>query len=165
MALSLDELNATTQDDWEPGAQDVWYKGNVLIGTMLKGAKTWDGGLKIRQVLDYGQPMGSDFNSSSVFNTNKVSTMTAARFDYAMYYEPVVYDIDDKVQNAGKAQEIDIIFTKLDKRQKHLRYNLAYDLYNSATSGSSGRKLLGLPAMMSMNGKAVVESCTSSWPT
>lgn len=149
MALSLDELNATTQDFWEPSAQDVWYKGNVLIGTMLKGAKKWDGGLMIRQVLDYGQPMGSDFSSTSVFNTNKVQTMTAARFDYAMYYEPVVYDIDDMVQNQGKAQEIDIVFSKLDKAQKHIRYNLAYDLYNSATSGGSGRKLLGLPAMIS----------------
>ena len=151
MALTLDELNSTTQDYWEPGAQDVWYKGNVLIGTMLKGAKKWDGGLKIRQVLDYGQPMGSDFNATSTFNTNKVETMTAARFDYAMYYEPVVYDIDDMVQNQGKAQEIDIVFTKLDKAQKHIRYNLAYDLYHSTGSGTSGRKLLGLLAMMSQS--------------
>ena len=148
MAL-IDELNATTQDDWEPGAQDVWYKGNVLIGTMLKGAKPWSGGLKIRQVLDYGQPMGSDFNATSVFNTNKVSTLTAARFDYGMYYEPVVYDIDDQVQNAGKAQMVDIVFTKLDKAQKHLRYNLAYDLYHSTGAGTSGRKLVGLLGMIS----------------
>lgn len=149
MAFTLDELNATTQEYWEPGAQDVYYKGNVLIGTMLKGAKTWDGGLYIRQVLDYGAPMGSDFNATSTFNTNKVQTMTAARWTPAYYYEPVVYDIDDMVINAGVAQQVDIINTKLTKAQKHIRWNLATDLYNSSTSGNSGRKLQGLPLMLS----------------
>lgn len=149
MALTLDELNATTQEWWEKGAQDVFYKGNVLIGTMLKGAKTWDGGTYIRQVLDYGQPMGGDFNATSVFNTNKVSTMTAARWTPAYYYEPVVYDIDDMVQNAGLAQEVDIVMTKMDKAQKHIRYNLAYDLYHSTGYGTSGKKLVGLLGMMS----------------
>ena len=149
MALSLDELNATTQEWWEAGAQDVFYKGNVLIGTMLKDAKTWDGGTYIRQVLDYGQPMGSDFNATSVFNTNKVQTMTAARWTPGYYYEPVVYDIDDSVQNAGMAQEVDIVNTKLNKAAKHIRYNLAVDLYASTGYGTSGRKLVGLLGMIS----------------
>ena len=149
MALALDELNATTQEWWESGAQDVFYKGNVLIGTMLKDAKKWDGGTKIRQVLDYGQPMGGDFNATSVFNTNKVETMTAATWTPGYYYEPVVYDIDDSVQNAGMAQEVDIVNQKLNKAAKHIRYNLAYDLYNSTTYGASGRKLVGLLGMIS----------------
>jgi len=149
MALSIDELNAVTQEWWEKGAQDVFYKGNVLFGTMLKDAKTWDGGTYIRQVLDYGQPMGGDFNATSTFNTNKVSTMTAARWTPAYYYEPVVYDIDDMVQNAGLPQQIDLVAQKIQKAQKHIRYNLAYDLYNSSTAGTSGKKLLGLPAMIS----------------
>ena len=149
MALTLDELNATTQEYWEPGAQDVYYKGNVLIGTMLKGAKTWDGGTYIRQVLDYGQPMGGDFNASSTFNTNKVETMTAARWTPGYYYEPVVYDIDDMVKNAGLAQQVDIVNQKLTKAQKHLRWNLAYDLYHSTGYGTSGKKLVGLLGMIS----------------
>ena len=79
----LQELESTSQEFWDkdPIVQDVFYKGNVFIGTMLKKARTWDGGIYIRQVLDYGQPMGSDFNATSTFNTNKVQTMTAARLD------------------------------------------------------------------------------------
>jgi hypothetical protein len=149
MALTLDELNATTQEYWEPGAQDVYYKGNVLIGTMLKGAKTWDGGTYIRQVLDYGQPMGGDFSATDVFNTNKVETMTAARWTPGYYYEPVVYDIDDMVKNAGLAQQVDIINQKLTKAQKHLRSKLADDLYASTDYGNSGHKLVGLLGMIS----------------
>lgn len=150
MALSLDELNATTQDYFDSKeAQDIFYKGNVLIGTMLKGAKTWPGGVNIRQVLDYGQPMGGDFNATSVFNTNKVETMTAARWTPAYYHEPVVYDIDDMVKNAGLPAQVDIVNTKLAKASKHIRYNLAYDLYNSTGYGTSGKKLVGLLAMIS----------------
>lgn len=151
MSLPFNELEATTQEFWDkdPLVQDVYYKGTVLAGTMLKGARTWDGGLYIRQVLDYGQPMGGDFNAASVFNTNKVETMTAARWTPAYYYEPVVYDMDDKVKNAGTAQMVDVINQKLGKAQKHIRWNLAYDLYNSSTYGTSGKKLLGLPAMIS----------------
>lgn len=151
MSFTLTELEATTEEFWDndPIVQDVFYRGNVFIGTMLKNARTWDGGVYIRQVLDYGQPMGSDFSATSTFNTNKVQTMTAARWTPAYYYEPIVYDIDDMVTNVGAAQQVDIINQKLKKSQLHLRWNLAYDLYNSSTYGLSGRKLLGLPAMIS----------------
>lgn len=151
MTLALNELESTTQEFWDkdPLVQDVVYKGNALFATLLKDARKWDGGLYIRQVLDYGQAMGGDFNASSTFNTNKVETMTAARFSPAYYYEPVVYDIDDMVKNAGVAQEVDVVNQKLAKAQKHLRWNLAYDLYHSADSGNSGKKLIGLPGMIS----------------
>src|SRR5574343_2014032 len=148
MALTLGELEATSQEFGEPGAQDVYYKGNVLFNQMLKDAKPWDGGTYIRQVLDYGQPLGSDFNSSSTFNTNKVDTMTAARWTPAYYYEPVTYDIDDEVMNAGVAQQVDIVNTKLTKAQKHLRSKMADDLYASTGYGSTGRKLVGLLGMI-----------------
>jgi len=153
MAL-IEELEATTQEHWDknPIVQDVFYKGNVFIGTMLKGARPWSGGTHIRQVLDYGQPMGSDFAATSTFNTNKVSTMTAARWTPGYYYEPVVYDFDDMVMNAGPEQMVDVVAQKLGKAQKHIRYNLAYDLYYSSSYGASGRKLLGLPAMISTTG-------------
>lgn len=149
MALTLGELEATTQEFWEPGAQDIYYKGNILFNKLLKAAKPWDGGTYIRQVLDYGQPLGGDFNSSSTFNTNKVETMTAARWTPGYYYEPVTYDIDDVVQNAGVAQEIDIVNTKLTKAAKHIRSRLADDLYSTTSYGDSGRKLAGLLWMCS----------------
>ena len=50
----LTELESTTQEFWDkdPIVQDVFYKGNVFIGTMLKKARTWDGG--IYTSTDYG---------------------------------------------------------------------------------------------------------------
>jgi hypothetical protein len=150
MALTLGEIEASTREFFDSKeAQDVYYKGNVAIYRMLKKAKSWDGGIYIRQVLDYGQPIGGDFNAASKFDTNRYDTLTAARWTYAMYYEPVTYSIDDVVQNAGVAQEIDIVQNKLTKAQKHLRSNMADDFYGSSSSGGTGRKLLGLPAMVS----------------
>lgn len=149
MALTLDEIESTTQEYWEPGAQDQYYHGNVLMYMCLRKAKPWPGGTYIRQVLDYGQALGGDFNASSTFDTTKVETMTAARWTPAYYYEPVTYDIDDEVKNAGPAQQVDIVNAKLTKSQKHLRDKLATDLYASSDYGDSGKKLIGLPGMIS----------------
>lgn len=149
MAFSETELEATTRAYWEPGAQDNYYKGNVAFNMMLKDAKTWDGGKQIRQVLDYGQPLGSDFNATSTFNTNKVETMTAAYWTPGLYYEPVTFDVDDEIINSGVAQQVDIVNTKLTKAQKHIRSKMADDFYTSSSYGASGRKMVGLPGMIS----------------
>jgi hypothetical protein len=148
MALSLGEIEAATQEFWEKGAQDVFYKGNVAIYRMLRKAKPWDGGIYIRQVLDYGEPLGGAFNSASKFNTSRVDTLTAARWTPGYYYEPVTYSLDDVVQNAGVAQEVDIVNTKLTKAQKHIRSKLADDFYASTGYGGTGRSLVGLLGMI-----------------
>ena len=149
MALTVQELEATTQEFWEPGHQNIYIKGNVLFNELLRSAKPWDGGTHIRQVVYYGEPLGGDFNATSLFNTAKVEALTAARWTPAYYYEPVTYDIDDVVQNAGVAQEIDVVNAKLTQAAVNIRLSMATDLYTTTGYGTSGRKLAGLLWMCS----------------
>ena len=148
MSLSLSEINSVTQDYWEPGAHNQYFKGNALMYRVLKKGKKWDGGDYLRVVIQYGQPVGGAFNSQSRFDTTKREELNAARFAPAYYYEPVTFDIDDKVRNAGTAAQVDIVAAKLNNAQKKIRQSMALDLYNNVTQGPTGRGLLGLPAMM-----------------
>ena len=149
MALTLSEINACTQDYWEPGAHDQYFKGNALMYRILRKGRKWDGGDYLRVVIQYGEPVGGAFNSQSKFDTTKREELNAARFAPAYYYEPVTFDIDDKVRNAGTAAQVDIVAAKLTNAQKKIRQSMAIDFYNNATMGPTGRGILGLPAMMS----------------
>ena len=148
MSLSLTEINALTQDYWEPGAHDQYFKGNALMYRVLRKGKKWNGGDYLRVVIEYGQPVGGAFNSQSRFDTTKREELNAARFQPAYYYEPVTFDIDDKVRNAGSAAQVDIVAAKLSNAQKKIRQSMAIDFYNNLTQGATGRGLLGLPAMI-----------------
>jgi hypothetical protein len=149
MALTLNEINAVTQDAWEKGARDQYFKGNILAYRLLRKGKKWNGGDYLRVVLQYGQPIGGAFNAQSRFDTTKREELNAARFAPAYYYEPVTYDIDDQVRNSGDAAQVDLVKAKLDSSQKKIRQSMAIDIYGSATSGPTGRSILGLPAMIS----------------
>lgn len=150
MALTETELNAVSDVYWQSGgAVDQFFKGNVLMYRMLKKGNKYPGGKKIKQILEYGEPHGGSFNSVSTFDTNKYEEFTAAFFKAAYYYEPITYDIDDEVENAGDAQKVDLITSKLKGAQKKIRSKMADDLYASTSYGSTGRKILGLPAMIS----------------
>lgn len=149
MALSLSEINALTNDYWEPGSFDQYFQGNALMYRVLKRGRKWNGGDYLRVVIQYGQPVGGAFNSQSKFDTTKREELNAARFAPAYYYEPVTFDIDDKVRNSGTAAQVDIVAAKLSNAQKKIRQSMAVDFYNNATQGPTGRGLLGLPAMMS----------------
>jgi hypothetical protein len=149
MSLNLNEINALTQDYWEPGAHDQYFKGNALMYRLLKKGRKWSGGDYLRVVIQYGQPVGGSFNAQSKFDTSKREELNAARFAPAYYYEPVTFDIDDKVRNAGSAAQVDIVAAKLTNAQKKIRQSIAVDFYNNSTQQPTGRGMLGLPAMMS----------------
>ena len=149
MALTLSEIEALTLDNWEKGSLDMYFLGNVMLYRLLKRGKKYSGGKAIRVTIGYGQPVGGAFNSQSTFDTKKREEFNAAFFTKAMYYEPVTYDIDDQTDNAGPTAEIKIVAEKLTLAQTKIRYSMAYDFYNSSTYGSTGRSILGLPAMIS----------------
>jgi hypothetical protein len=148
MALTLSEIQSTTQDVWMPSAVDNYYTANVLVYRMLKDADKLGGGEKIRQPIWYGKPIGGAFGNNTKFDTTKRSQINAARFDWAYFYEPVTYDIQDKVENSGEAQEIDIIMTKLNNAQKAIKESMANSLYGDGVASGDEKPITGLRAMI-----------------
>ncbi len=148
MALTLDEIQSTTQEFWYPKAKDLYYTGNILMYRLLQKAQRIPGGDKIRVVLHYGPPRGGAFGPNSVFDTNRYDSFNAARFDWAAYYEPCTYDLQDKIKNAGPQQEIDIVMTKLDMTQKAIKESMTTDLYSTGVAVGDEWPMTGLLAMI-----------------
>lgn len=148
MALSVNEIEALTLDYWEPGSHDQFFRHNVLAYRLLKKGKKFDGGKKLRVQVAYGQPNGGTFNAASTFKTAKVEEHTSAFWTQAAYYEYTTYDFDDMTQNAGEAQQIDLVMDKLDKLADKIKWNMADDIYTSTSMGPNGRSIIGLLGMI-----------------
>lgn len=149
MALALDEIQSTTQDWWDKGgAHDNFFTGNILLYRLLKKGSTVDGGEKIRVPIWYGGPKGGAIGYNSTFDTTRYEDINAARFNWAIYYEPCTYGLKDKVENAGIAQEVDIVLTKLNMMQKGLKDKMADDLYGTGVAVADEKPITGLLAMI-----------------
>lgn len=147
MALTLDEMQSITQDFWFPGAVDNFYKANVLMQRLLKNGRTATGGLKIRQPIFHGNPVGGAFGENTKFDTTRRDQINAARYDWAYYYEPVTYSLKDKVENSGPEAEVSSVMTKLNMAQNAIRDSMGDDVYLSLTQGEN-KPLTGLQAMI-----------------
>lgn len=148
MALTLDEIQSITQDFWYPGAADNYFTGNVLMYRLLKNGGIATGGVKIRQVIWYGSPDGGSFGPSSTFDTTRREKMNAARFDWALHYEPVTYNIEDKIKNNGPEAEVDSVMTKLDMAQKGIKDSMADALYSTGVAIGDEWPITGLQGMI-----------------
>lgn len=148
MALELDELQSLTQDYWYPQAFDNYFTSNALTYRMIREGKKLSGGKKIRVPIYYGGPHGGAFGVNSTFDTSRFEDHNAARFDWAMYYEPVSYNIKDKIENSGEAAEVDLIMNKLKMAQKGIRDSMAAGVYGDGTGVAGTDNITGLRAMI-----------------
>lgn len=146
MALSLTELQAVTDVYYaDKKATDIYFQGNILLYKLMggeMGGNLVPGGKTIDVPLEYGEVPSQSFDAGTVFNTTKAEILNKAQFPWAAYQATVVYDLDDKRQNSGEAQIVDIIETKLRNAQKTIRKAMATALYTSAAV--LGKDMVGL---------------------
>lgn len=148
MALTLSEIQSTTNDWWDKGgAYDNYFTGNVLCYRLLKKGSTIDGGEKIRVPIWYGAPKGGFIGYNDTFDTTRYDDINAARFEWAAAYEPITYGLKDKVENSGTAQEVDIVLTKLKMAQKAIKDTLATGIYGDGVSLAGEKRITGLLAL------------------
>lgn len=148
MALTRDEIQSTTQDFWIKKAHDNYFTGNILTYRLLKSGNKVSGGEKIRIPIWYGGPRGGVMGYNSTFDTTRYEAITSARFDWGIYYEPVTYGLKDKIENAGVAQEIDIVMTKMDFAQQSLKESMTTDLYGDGIAVGDTKPITGLFALL-----------------
>lgn len=148
MAL-IDELQAMT-DDYIENRQplDVYFKSNVLLYKLLSRGDTFDGGKRIQSNLEYGKANSGTYGPTSELPINKTEILTAAYFEYAAYYATLTADMDDNLINAGAAQVVDIVLSKLKNAEKTIRDTMASAIYGSRAEGIAvdpkGKPFLGL---------------------
>lgn len=151
MALTLSEIQAVSDDYIEKGTTDIFAVDNVLLYMLMSGGKFQeslvsageivDGGEKIRIPIEYARSNSGAYGNTTPIPQNKVDILNAARFPWAGYYGSNAIDLDDKVQNTGDAQIVDLVQTKLSSIQKSIRDKMGVAVYGSAATSND---ILGL---------------------
>ena len=153
MTLSLTEIQAITEDFWESSVTDIYFTDNVLLYLLLgngkmaedmimpNGGETTDGGQMIRVPLEYAESNSGAYGKNTEIVQAKTDILNAARFRWGGYWASNSIDLDDKVQNTGKAAKVNLVFAKLRNIQKTIRKTMGAAIY---AQDSSGIGFLGL---------------------
>lgn len=151
MSLSLTQLQAVTDDWYEKQVNDIYFQDNILLWSLMSGklmeenvvssGETVDGGKMIRVFLEYGEANGSAYGASVTINATPAAIINAAQFRWAGEIAWNSINLDEQVQNNGKAALVDIAMSKLENIQKTIKDNMGTHVYDSAADANS---ILGL---------------------
>ena len=151
MAFDLTQLQSATDDYVEKTPIDVYFDDNVLLYMLMSGGKFQDnlvspgdlvdGGEKIKIMLEYAKANSGTYGNTTKIPQSKVDIINAARFRWAGAYSANTIDLDEKVQNSGKAAVVDLAFAKLRNIQKTIRDDMGTNIYSAAADSDS---ILGL---------------------
>ena len=151
MAFELTQLQSVTDDWYEKQLNDIWVEDSVLLWSLMAGKKMQenfvtagekvDGGQKIRVFLEYGKANVSDYGAATEINNTPAEIINAARFRWAGKVAWNSINLDEQVQNSGKAALVDLAYAKLDNIQKSIREEMGSDVYASAANADA---ILGL---------------------
>lgn len=106
----LNALNVTTQDHIVPGIEyQMKNQSSYVMNQLLQKAKPAPGGLKIEQLLEYGNDRPRWMGEWDKVQYNVKDLATAAMFDWAWLNDSIVFsELDLNVKNVGKARILDL---------------------------------------------------------
>lgn len=154
MTLELTQLQAATNDYWKNQTVDIFFRENVLLYRLMgnnqmelnlvSGKDLVDGGKKIRCFLEYGRSNVSTYGNTSTIDASKQDIVNAARFDWSGYVASNTIDLDEQVQNDGKAAMVDLVFTKMRNIEKSIRDYMGAGIYTARASSADSYGFDGL---------------------
>jgi hypothetical protein len=164
MPLSLNQINAITQKKFLPKLYDNIFDSNVLLSEMKKGDgyRKIDGGERIVVPLEYAQlTAAGSYSGAELLQTTDNETFTGAEYTWKQYYANISITGIDKLKNAGEAQVIDFVKSKVKNAERTLAQKLGDGLYSS---GSDADDLVGLRvAASSSNTVGGISQTDYSW--
>lgn len=144
MALTYNQLSATTKDKFVPKMYDNIFLGNpVLKRSKDKGwYKKISGGLKIILPLEYAELTASGwYNGSETLDTTDNETFTGAEYDWKQSYVNISISRKDELKNSGDSQVIDFVKSKVKNAEKTMKKILVEGFYND---GSDAKAVVGM---------------------
>lgn len=167
-APNYSEIVATTLEERSGEVADNVTKNNALLMKLDERGnnKPFSGGRVIAEELSYAENSGvmsySGYDTLSI-ETNPV--LTAAEYALKQYAAPVSMSGLEQLQNAGDAQVIDLLESRIEIAEASLMNRLAADIYGDGT-GNGGRNVGGLQLLLAdVNNTGVVGGIDRSlWP-
>jgi hypothetical protein len=125
-------------------------KGNAALMKMeAKGnIRTFDGGVTIREALDYGTNTNVTWISGSeTFGVGATEHATSAEFAIKQMVGTVSVNGLEKIQNSGKGKLIDLVTSKVKNLERNMRNTVSTDMHGDGT-GSSSKTITGFLLML-----------------
>lgn len=152
MTLELDQLQAATNDYWKNKTTDIFFTENIMFWRLMgnggmemnlvKGSDLVDGGKMIREFLEVGKSNGGSYGNKTKIDASKRDIINAALFGWSGEYASNGIDLDEQVQNTGKAAMVDLVMAKMGNIEKTIRENLGKKIYQAR--GSDPHAIIGL---------------------
>lgn len=151
MAIAnLSELITTTLRYRAPKMADNLSQANLLYNRMNKSGtvKPVEGGRTIVQPLDYQENSTyKRYSGAEILDISAQELFSAAEFDWKQAAIAVTINGLEEVQNAGKAQLIDLMEARVKNAERTFINNLTEDMYSDGTA-TGGKQIGGLQLLV-----------------
>ncbi len=149
MAPGISELLTLSTYNTGKDLADNISEGNAALTMMSKSGtiRTFDGGVTIREGLDYGTNSNVQFISGTeTFAVGATEHATSAEFGIKELVGTVSVSQLDEVQNSGKGKLVDLLTTKMKNLRRNMKNTIATSMHGDGT-GSSSKSITGFLLM------------------
>src|SRR4030042_5496612 len=147
MALTYDEITATTHKHFIPGLVDNLFNSIPLFNRFrARDAVMIQGGERIMQSVLYDDTEAAgSYSGYDVLDVDANDQITAAYFDWKQYYANITIDKLTVLKNSGPEQVFNLLAKRVQVAQRTLAQKLATGLFSDGT-GNDSKDLTGLLA-------------------
>lgn len=140
MSLSIDQLNAVTERYFVKKVFDNIFDSTPLLRKMKNTGsyKSADGGSEIYVPLNYAQASSKGwYSGSDTLSTSDTSNISSAVFQWRSLFAGIAITEEDKLKNAGQAQQVNLLKSKIQIAEKTLKNDLDVGIYSDGTDSKS----------------------------
>lgn len=155
--VNFDNLLTTTLESRTGKLADNVTDNNALLKRLKErgNIRPISGGTKIVEELEYGESDSVWYSGYDAINTTNPQVFTAAAYDLKLLAAPVGCSGEELLKNSGRERVIDLMEAKIKNAEKTLMNQMSAGIYSDGT-GSSGKQLTGLKALVAEDRKSVV---------
>jgi len=163
MAFPYGDIVATTLDAWiDKGvAFDNIFKAHPLLEWLKTHANIeQQGGYQIAIDLEYGEQTGSWISGNDTYSETFSAFIDKGLDDWRSYVANVQFNFDEKMQNRGEPQIINLIEKKISNTEKSISKELETELFDARSS----KEINGLLEICTASGTFMgINRATYSW--
>lgn len=165
MTLSIDQLNAITEKFFIKKLHDNIFDSNPLLKKLMDGGsyKSVSGGTEIYVPLNYAQTTASGwYQGADTLSTTDNDNISAAAYDWCSLYAGVAITEEDELKNAGDAEQLNLLKSKMQIAEKTLKDSLGTGLFSD---GSTAKSIVGLRDIVAVDQTVggISQSSNSWW--
>lgn len=150
MSINIGELATLATEDYAGTLADNVTNHNPLLKKLSENGnkKTYDGGSKIRQELDYAENGTFKWYSGyELLNVNASEVFDAADFEVKFANVNVTISGEEMVKVSGDAARINLVKSKIKNAERTAKNQVASSLFSDGT-GSDGKEIGGLQLLI-----------------